>query len=500
MSEPLATLIREKLPEHVGPCYFRRLGGDWLLTNDWGRHARLTDAQFRAFMGGDPEPDAAWWADLRDKGFLRGHLDFPALASRYSRANSFLWSGPRLHIAVLTSRCNYACAYCQTGSSLGAGQGGDMSLDTARRVVEFAFASPAPELTLEFQGGEPLLNWEALELMVRFGEDFARTAGRPLGFALVSNLSLMDDARLAFLMEHKVSVCTSLDGPAALHDRNRPFSGGSSHALVERWLKAMTARYPDADGSRHPRPNALLTVTRASLSEPEAIVDEYARLGLSSLFSRPLMPLGAARRSWKAIGYTVPEYLAFYRRLLDRVLALNRAGTPMRERGAGILLAKVLRGADPGFTDLRSPCGAAVGQLAYNHDGDVYTCDEGRMLAEEGDRLFRLGNVHETPYQEAVRHPTAKACQVASHLEDQPLCASCAYRPYCGVCPAYNYAAQDTIWGRMGTNDRCAVYMGVLDILFEKLRDPGTAEVFSAWADMSAGGCGPDCGAGQGGA
>ncbi|TBR25580.1 His-Xaa-Ser system radical SAM maturase HxsB [bacterium] len=489
---PLTDLLRTPLPDYVGPCYFRRLGEDWLLTNDWGRHARLSPEAFAGFFGGAPDRGAPWWADLREKGFLRDHLDFPALASRFARANSFLWSGPRLHIAVLTSRCNHACAYCQAGSSLGAGAGGDMSLDTARRVVEFAFASPAPELTLEFQGGEPLLNWDALEVMVRFGREFSKTAGRPLRLALVSNLSLLDDARLAFLMEHKVSLCTSLDGPADLHDRNRPYSGGSSHAAVERWLKAAAERYPDSPAKRHPQPNALLTVTRASLERAEDIVDEYARLGLTSLFSRPLTPIGAARRSWKAVGYTVDEYLAFYRRLLERVLELNRRGVPMRERGAGILLAKILRGADPGFTDLRSPCGAAVGQLAYNHDGDVYTCDEGRMLAEEGDRLFRLGNVHETPYVEAVRHPTAKACQVASHLEDQPLCSKCAYRPFCGVCPAINYAAQDTVWGRMGTSDRCAVYQGVFDHLFERLREPETAKVFEAWADMSAG-CGPDC-------
>lgn len=491
---PLADLIREKLPDYVGPCYFRRLDGAWLLTNDWGRHVRLSPEAFEAFFGGRPDKEAPWWEELKANGFLRDHLDFPGLGARFARANSFLWSGPRLHIAVLTSRCNHACAYCQAGSPAAGAAGADMSLDTARRVVEFAFSSPAPELTLEFQGGEPMLNWEALELMVRFGREFSRTAGRPLRLALVTNLSLMDEARLAFLMENKVSLCTSLDGPADLHDKNRPWSGGSAHAGVERWLKAAAERYPDRDGARHPRPNALLTVTRASLDRPEDIVDEYARLGLTSLFSRPLTPLGGARKAWKAIGYSVEEYLAFYRRLLERVLELDRRGVPMRERGMGILLAKVLRGADPGFTDLRSPCGAAVGQLAYNHDGDVYTCDEGRMLAEEGDRLFRLGNVHETPYAEAVRHPTAKACQVASHLEDQPLCSRCAYRPFCGVCPAYNYAAQDTIWGRMGTSDRCAVYQGLFDILFERLEDPAARPVFERWADMAAG-CGPDCAA-----
>lgn len=486
----LETLIQAKLPEHVGPCYFRRLDGGWLLTNDWGRHARLSGAQFDSLFSEAPDRGAAWWRELEAKGFVRGRMDFPALAERFARANSFLWSGPRLHVVVLTTRCEYACVYCQAGAPAAAGA--DMSLETARRTVDFIFSSPSPALTVEFQGGEPLMNPAAMELIVEESRRRAAEQGRDLRLALVSNLSLLDEARLEYLMENKVSVCTSLDGPADLHDRNRPWSGGSSHAVVERWLRRAAERYGDSGGSRYPRPNALMTVTRASLSRPEDVVEEYARLGLDNIFARPLTPLGSARKTAKAIGYPPEDYLAFYGRLLERVLALNARGVPMRERGAAILLAKILHGTDPGFTDLRSPCGAAVGQLAYDHDGAVYTCDEGRMLAAEGDRLFLVGNVHETRYEDAVRHPTTKSCQVASHLEGQPVCSSCAYRPYCGVCPAYNYAAQDTIWGRMGTNDRCAVYTGVFDLIFKRLEEPAARRVFEEWADAAAG-CGPEC-------
>ena len=35
--------------------------------------------------------------------------------------------------------------------------------------------------------------------------------------------------------------------------------------------------------------------------------------------------------------------------------------------------------------ELRSPCGAGTGQIAYYYDGNIYTCDEGRMLAEMGN-------------------------------------------------------------------------------------------------------------------
>ena len=44
-----------------------------------------------------------------------------------------------------------------------------------------------------------------------------------------------------------------------------------------------------------------------------------------------------------------------------------------------------------GYVDLRSPAGIGLGALVYNYDGKVFASDEGRMLAEMGDRTFELG-------------------------------------------------------------------------------------------------------------
>ena len=57
---------------------------------------------------------------------------------------------------------------------------------------------------------------------------------------------------------------------------------------------------------------------------------------------------------------------------------------------------------DPGYVDLTSPAGIGIGALVYNYDGDVYASDEGRMLAEMGDKTFRLGNLHDDSYAELI--------------------------------------------------------------------------------------------------
>jgi hypothetical protein len=66
---------------------------------------------------------------------------------------------------------------------------------------------------------------------------------------------------------------------------------------------------------------------------------------------------------------------------MDYILELNKKGINFREMLSGIYLSKILTDRDPNYLDERSPCGACIGQVAYNYDGKIYSCDEGRMLA-----------------------------------------------------------------------------------------------------------------------
>lgn len=55
-----------------------------------------------------------------------------------------------------------------------------------------------------------------------------------------------------------------------------------------------------------------------------------------------------------------------------------------------------------GYVDLRSPAGIGLGALVYNYDGKVFASDEGRMLAEMGDRTFELGDLRSDDYRSLV--------------------------------------------------------------------------------------------------
>ncbi len=455
---------------------FCRRGNRYLITNDLGRYHFLTREEFSDFTSGALDQSSVLYGRLAKDGFIRDRMDFETQASAWRSRNRFLWQGPSLHIVVVTLRCNHHCLYCQANAVVMKDRNCDMSLETAEKVVDRIFEASSPSITIEFQGGEPLVNWPVVKFIVTQARRKNRKAKKALWINLVSNLSLLDDAKIDFLLKHQVNFCTSLDGPADLHDRNRILPGRSSHAETLRQYKKIYRK----TRRKMFRIEALLTVTRASLARPKDIIDEYVRLGARGVFLRSLSPLGLARGVWDKIGYTAEEFLDFYRRAFDYILEINQR-TVFFEQTARIFLAKILTDNDPNFLDLRSPCGAGIGQIAYNFDGGIYSCDEGRMLSRMDDETFRIGDVRQGSYRDSVGHPVIRAVAVASCLDNQVVCSQCVYKPYCGVCPVHCYAEQGDIMGRMPTHTRCRIQKGILDHLFSKLEDAKNEQVFRQW-------------------
>ena len=152
-------------------------------------------------------------------------------------------------------------------------------------------------------------------------------------------------------------------------------------------------------------------------------------------------------------------------------------------KDASIFLAKLLGDVAPNYMELRSPCGAGVGQMAFTASGDVYTCDEGRMMAEMGDQSFRLGNIYENGYDSWIESPACRATCSASLLETLPTCCDCVYQPYCGVCPVVNYALEGSLFASAPNNDRCRIYRGMIDNLMEYLQrnDEEEMRILKSW-------------------
>ena len=458
----------------------RRDNGDRLLVNEVGEFSIVAPDDFDHFVAKTLDPAKPIYTELKAKHFLADDSSsalFDTLAAKYRTKKSFLDGFTKLHIFVTTLRCNQSCPYCQvTRQDEGAGAF-DMTEEMMHRSVDLMLAGPAPSVTMEFQGGESLLNFDIVMEGVRYSKERNAAVGKHIDYVICTNLSRLEDQHLDFFKEHKVNVSTSLDGPAYLHDKNRPMDRGGSHATVTRnILRAQEALGREAV-------SCLMTTSKESLKYPREIVDEYIRLNLGSIFVRDLNPYGYAVKARAAVGYSSAEFIAFYKAVLAHIVEINRGGHTFPEAFTTMVLSKILTPWPIGFVDMQSPAGAGLSVVLYNYDGDVYASDESRMLAEMGKSTFRLGSVLENSYTDIFFGETMQMIASAACNEALAGCSDCAYQSYCGADPVRHYSTQGDIFGHRPTSGYCAKNKGVIKHVFDQLlgADPELERIFWAW-------------------
>lgn len=461
--------------------FMRWHDGNVLLTNEGGDYEFVSADAFAALTHHRLESTHQSYANLKAKHFLSdpdSTVPMELLATKVRTKRSVLEGFTRLHILVVTLRCDHTCPYCQVSRVTEDRVRFDMSFDTASRAVDWIFRSPAKELKIEFQGGEPTMNWPVLAHVVTTASARAKAQGREVEYVIATNLSSINDEMLHFCRAHRIHLSTSLDGPAQLHNANRPRPGRDSYERLTANLERARALLGQDQVS------ALMTTTPAALKWPKEIIDEYVGLGFDSVFLRPISPYGFATRTRLDRAYSVQHFLDFYRQGLEHIIDLNRRGVALVESYAQILLRKMLTPYPVGYVDLQSPAGAAIGVLVYNYDGDVYASDESRMLAEMGDRSFRLGSLSTDSYENVMTGARVRALVENSCLETLPGCSECAFAPYCGADPILNWATQSDIVGHRPTSEFCRRQMGLFTLLFDRLRDGDafTRQLFLAWA------------------
>ncbi len=451
----------------------------YVLTNFAGEYLVLPKPIVRELVHHELDMSSVVYDELKSKHFVLdadSSVALDLLALKYRTKQSLLANFTSLFMYVVTLRCDHSCPYCQVSRQSVDRHAYDMTLETAEKAIDFMFRSPSKSIKVEFQGGESLLNFPLIRQIVERVETRNESEQRNLQFVIATNLAPLTDDMLTYCREHEILVSTSLDGPADLHNLNRPRPGGDSHQLAQQGIH----RVREALGSD--RVSALMTTTAASLSHPEEIIDEYVRQGFSGIFLRPLSPYGFAVKTGQVAKYTMEQWLEFYRRCLSHIVDLNVRGIPFREEYSSLILRKMLTPYPTGYVDLQSPAGVGIAGLVFNYDGDIYASDEARMLAETGDRRFRLGALATDSFEDVMLSDTLLEVLSATMTEGVPMCVDCGFQPYCGSDPVYHYATQGDFVGFKPSSDFCRKNMGVMRHLVHLLEDDEQAAcVLKGW-------------------
>jgi His-Xaa-Ser system radical SAM maturase HxsB len=463
------------------PFRFTELDDEnYVLSNIAGEYLVASKSVVPDLINHRLDPDHPTYVDLRarhflvdDKTSIASELLAIKLRTKYTRLSEFTG----LHIFVVSLRCEHSCPYCQVSRQSQDKQQYDMTQEMASKAIDLTLRSPSANIKIEFQGGEPLLNFDLIKYIVLEARKRNQTVQKNLAFVIATNLALVTEEILLFCREHSIDISTSLDGPPDLHNANRPRPGKNSYEKATEGIR-LARRILGRD-----RVSALMTTTEASLSRVKEIIDEYLALEFKGIFLRPLSPYGFAIKTKSYRSYTTARWLEFYKQGIEYIVELNRLGLEFTEYYASTILKKMLTCDDPGYVDLMSPAGIGIGAVVYNYDGSVYASDESRMLAEMGEEKFRLGNVLENTYEEIFTSPNLLDPLEESFAYSVPMCNDCAFEPYCGADPVYHYGLQKDYVGRKPVSDFCLRSMETCRFLIQKMEsDPFVKKVFTTWA------------------
>lgn len=464
------------------PFNFYTLNDKKLLVNQVGEYLFLENEEFCDFVEKSEKLTDSVYKKLKAKHFLTVEEELELakelLATKLRTRKAFICESTNLHMIVITLRCNCLCKYCHASSVDLSVKSFDMDWDTAKKTIDMIFQSPSADIKIEYQGGEPLLNWSVLKESVLYAEFLNKIAKKRLGFVICTNLMQITKEQLLFCEKHKIELSTSLDGKKEAHDENR------KSRVLESAYDSFKSNLPVVRkvlGGNGCEP--LLTITKTNLNSLKKVIDHYVELGFSGVFLRALNPYGNAIKNENDLGYTCEEFLSAYKDALAYIVELNKAGTDFVEYYSTLFLSRIFTPFSTGFVDLQSPSGAGISGVIYNYDGKIYPADEARMLSRMGDDFFCMGNVFENSYEEVFNSKLLQSIVRNSCVETMTVCSECVYQQYCGADPIRNYLETGDLSGDRRTSGFCAKNKKILNHIFSLIEenDEKTMDIFWSW-------------------
>jgi uncharacterized protein len=327
-----------------------------------------------------------------------------------------------LHMA---HACNLQCRYCFAGQGAYGGDTGLMSAQTAKKAIDFLIkhSGARRNLEIDFFGGEPMLNLDAVKETVAYGRKREKQAGKCFRFTLTTNATLLEASHHAYINEQMDNVVLSLDGRPSVHDgmRKQPDGVGGYDDIFDK-ISAL------ANSRSHERYYVRGTYTRHN---PDFAADvlHLADAGFRQISIEPVV--AAKEADYALRPQDVPILCNEYEKLTRALLERKRAGKPFRffhfeiDMDGGPCIAKRVTG-----------CGAGSEYLAITPGGRLYPCHQ-----FVGDESFCLGDLDTG----IVNHEWVKkfgACDVYT----KPACQQCWARYYCsGGCMAHAYQSNGDI-------------------------------------------------------
>lgn len=321
-----------------------------------------------------------------------------------------------LHVA---HDCNLRCNYCFASQGDFKGDRSLMRLDVGKRALEFLVKNSGNRRNLEvdFFGGEPLMNFELVKELVRYGRSLEAENNKHFRFTITTNGVLLDDDKIDFINENMDNVVLSLDGRKEINDNMRKtISGEGSYDIIFPKFQKMVDKRGDKDYYIRG------TFTSYNLDFSKDIIDFYNK-GFKKTSVEPVVT--SPDKDYAIKEEDIETILKEYEKFSKEYIEIKKKDKDflffhfMIDLKQGPCLVKRAVG-----------CGAGSEYMAVTPQGDLYPCHQ-----FVGDEKFKIGDVFKGIENTEIRKEFKEA-----NVYNKSECRDCWARFYCsGGCHANAY-------------------------------------------------------------
>lgn len=343
----------------------------------------------------------------------------------YERFTDMMKGAPIKSMCLHISHdCNLRCKYCfaSTGDF---GKGRKlMPVETGKKAIDFLLTHSGNRhnLELDFFGGEPLMNWDAVKKIVDYARSKEEEYNKKFRFTVTTNGVLLNDDNIDYINKEMKNVVLSLDGRKCVNDNMRlAINGkGSYDVIVPKFQKLVEKRLEGENKEYYARG----TFTKNNLDFAQDVYHIADDLGFDQLSVEPV--IADPSEPYAITEEDLPTIFAEYEKLAVEMIRRKKEGRCfnffhfMIDLDQGPCAIKRLRG-----------CGCGNEYVSVTPDGDIYPCHQ-----FVGNDEWKMGNLDDGTLDTEMKDKFA-----CSNIYTKEGCKDCWCKFYCsGGCNANNYS------------------------------------------------------------
>lgn len=338
----------------------------------------------------------------------------------YAKAPEYKHEEKRLDIKAMCIHvchdCNLRCGYCFAKEGTYSGEREMMSIETAKKAIDFLIDNSADRKILEvdFFGGEPLMNFDMLKETVEYAKSRAKEKGKMFKFTTTTNGVLLNKEASDYLNREMDNVVLSLDGRKEVNDAVRKTANGKgSFDLIADNFKY----FRSVRGDKSYFVRGTFTAKNLDFSKDVLFMND---LGFDQISMEPVVlpdehPLSIHKND-------LPTIFAEYEKLAEEYLKRRKT-----DKWFSFFHFVLHLDDGPCYKKRLVGCGAGSEYLAVAPNGDIYPCHQ-----FVGEKQYLIGNVYDGKLSEDIRRNFAR-----SSIFSKQECQKCWAKYHCsGGCNA----------------------------------------------------------------